>query len=59
MTDEILDARLRAGFALAALFAWVRGAPLTGAERHEVYQAGNLWRRDEKRAARAPKPPDE
>lgn len=46
----VLDWRLRAGFALAVMFAWIRGEPLTGAERHELYQAGNLWRRAEKRA---------
>jgi cytosine/adenosine deaminase-related metal-dependent hydrolase len=55
VTDDltILDRRVFAGHALAVLFAWVRGEPLTGAERHELYQAGNRWRREEKRARSA------
>jgi hypothetical protein len=51
----VLDERLLVGLALVHFFAWVRGVPATGPELHEAHQAGMRWRREEKRARRAPR----
>jgi hypothetical protein len=51
-----LEERINAGRALAQLFAWIRGTPLTGLEKQELYETARKFLHAEKIIRRLPKP---